>query len=85
MVALVRIHRVGNDSVRSTLAEEVIAVFYLLSAEDLVIRKENASVMEMRKEDTSKGRGNLLWELETPGCRAASPRTTLPSRLGAWQ
>ena len=85
MVALIRIHRVGDDSVRSTLAEEVVAVFYLLSTKDLWIRKEVASDMEVRKEDANKGRENLLREPEMPGCRATSPRTTLPSRMGAWQ
>ena len=85
VVSLVWIHRVGKDSVRSTLAKEVITVFYLLSAEDLLIRKEDASITRVRKEDTSKGRRNLPREPETPGCRAPSPRTTLPSRLGAWQ
>ena len=56
MVALVRIHRVGDDSVQSTLVEEVVAVLYGLSAEDLLIRKGDASVMELRREDIVRER-----------------------------
>ena len=55
VVGLVWILRVGEDSVRSTLATEVIPVFYFLSAEDLLIRKEGASITSVRKEDTGKG------------------------------
>ena len=44
VVGLVWILRVGEDSVQSTLNMEVITVFCLLSAEDLSIRKKDASV-----------------------------------------
>ena len=44
MVGLVWILRVGEKSVRSTLATEVVTVFCLLSVEDLSIRKKDASV-----------------------------------------
>ena len=75
MVALIRIHRVGNDSIRSTFAEEVITILYFLSAEDLLIRKEDASVMEVRKEDTSKGEEtyNGSWRRPAVGLQSLGP------------
>ena len=56
MVTLIRIHKVGNDSIRSTFAEEVITILYFLSAEDLLIRKEDASVMEVGKKILARER-----------------------------
>ena len=44
VVGLIRILRVGEDSVRSTLAMEVVTIFCLLSAENLSIRKKDASI-----------------------------------------
>jgi hypothetical protein len=49
VVGLVWIHWVGEDSVRSTLATEVVAVFCLLSAKDLSIRKKGASVTTVKE------------------------------------
>ena len=40
VVGLVRILRVGEGSVRGTLAPEVVAIFHRLSAKDLSIRKK---------------------------------------------
>ena len=54
VVSLIRIHRVGNDSIRSTFGEEVITVLHSLSGEDLLIRNEDASVTELKREDISK-------------------------------
>ena len=75
MVTLIRIYRVGDDLIRSTFAEEVITVLYFLSAEDLLIRKEDASVMEVRKEDTSKGEEtyNGSWRRPTIGLQSPGP------------
>jgi hypothetical protein len=49
MIVLIRIHRVGNDSIQGTLGEETIAVLRTLSVEGLLIRKKGTSVAKLKK------------------------------------
>ena len=84
MVTLIRIHRVGNDSIRSTFGEEVITILYSLSGEELLIRKGDASVMEVRREDTSKGEENYngSWRRPAIGLHSPGPLFHLCRELG---
>ena len=49
MIDLIRIHRVGNDSIRGTLGKEIIAVLHPLSVEGLLIRNKGMSVAILKK------------------------------------
>ena len=49
MIVLIRIHRVGNDSIRGALGEEVFTVLHLLSVEGLLIRNKGISAAKLKK------------------------------------